>query len=63
MMTITKDGKTTTANHNPAYVFVQITGGGNTAQQTAKAMELMAQYAQTGCVEYKGFTIKAGAQQ
>ena len=62
-MTITKDGKTIATNYSPAYVFVQITGGGNTAQQTAKAMELLAQYEQTGCVEYKGFTVKAGAQQ
>lgn len=59
-MIIEKDGKTLKTQIDPAAVFLQLTGGGLTVLETARAMQLLKQYNEKGRVEYQGFTFTRG---
>lgn len=59
-MQVEKQGKSFITDKDPAAVFLELTGGGWTVVQTARAMQLLKQYNEKGRVEYQGFTFTRG---
>lgn len=55
-MIIEKDSKTLKTKKDPAAVFLELTGGGYTVVQTARAMQLLREFNENGRVKYNGFT-------
>lgn len=59
-MKVEKQGKSFITEKDPAAVFLELTGGGYTVVQTARAIELLREFNENGRVKYKGFTFTKG---
>ena len=59
-MQIEKQGKSFTTQKDPAAVFLELTGGGYTVVQTARAMQLLREFNENGRVKYNGFIFTKG---